>query len=106
VLVHGAGRCDKHLRQAKQDQQLRRGTAAQRGYGYRWQKASKIFLANNPLCVYCQRDGRITAATTVDHCIPHRGDPDLFWDQDNWQSLCTKCHNSRKQSEERRGGGG
>ena len=39
----------------------------------------------------------------VDHIKPHKGDLNLFWDQDNWQPLCKSCHDRDKQSEERRG---
>jgi 5-methylcytosine-specific restriction endonuclease McrA len=39
----------------------------------------------------------------VDHIRPHRGDPDLFWDQRNWQRLHRTCHSSRKQAVEKRG---
>lgn len=69
-----------------------RGTAAERGYGSRWQQARLSFLAANPLCVECKAAGVITEATTVDHVIPHRGDQSLFWDVNNWQSLCTHHH--------------
>jgi 5-methylcytosine-specific restriction enzyme A len=51
----------------------------------------------------CERDGRVTAASVVDHITPHRGDPALFWQAGNHQSLCASCHNSRKQAEESRG---
>lgn len=34
----------------------------------------------------------ITAATVVDHKMPHKGNMALFWDHDNWQSLCKPCH--------------
>lgn len=40
----------------------------------------------------------------ADHKQPHRGDPGLFWDPDNVQTLCKPCHDGRKQREERRGG--
>nr|WP_216668794.1 HNH endonuclease [Paraburkholderia xenovorans] len=56
----------------------------------------------NPLCVYCQRDGRVTAATVVDHIKEHRGDQTLFWDRANWASLCAHCHNTIKAQEEGR----
>lgn len=69
-------------------------------YGYRWQKARKVFLAEHPLCVYCQRLGRLSAATVVDHIKPHKGDLVLFWDPLNWQSLCKVCHDSAKRAEE------
>lgn len=78
---------------------------SERGYGWRWQKARLRFLQENPLCVYCQRQGRVTAATVVDHITPHRGDMDLFWDSDNWQPLCKHCHDSTKKREEAQGVG-
>ncbi len=40
-------------------------------------------------------------ATVVDHIKPHRGDPKLFWDQENWQALCARHHDRDKQREER-----
>ncbi len=39
----------------------------------------------------------------VDHIIPHRGDPKLFWDQSNMQSVSKAWHDSEKQSREKRG---
>lgn len=76
-------------------------TAAQRGYGYKWQKAREGFLRSHPLCVMCQAEDRVTAATVVDHKTPHRGDQALFWDRANWQSLCATHHSRDKQREER-----
>ena len=78
-------------------------TSSQRGYNYEWQKARLVHLNDNPLCVYCERDGRVTAANTVDHVTPHRGDMTLFWDRSNWMSLCASCHSSKKQREEAQG---
>lgn len=72
-----------------------RGSAAQRGYGARWQKARLLFLAQHPLCVHCDREGRVTAANVVDHVVPHRGNEVLFWDESNWMALC-KTHHDRK----------
>ena len=42
-------------------------------------------------------------ATVVDHIQPHRNDPVLFWDVENWQSLCELHHNAAKQAEEKNG---
>lgn len=77
-------------------------TSTQRGYGYRWQKARKTFLSRpeNVLCRMCEQQGRVTAATVVDHVVPHRGDQSLFWDMHNWQALCAPCHDIHKQREE------
>lgn len=44
----------------------------------------------------CLADGRTTAASVVDHKIPHKGDDALFWDETNHQSLCKPCHDGRK----------
>lgn len=39
-------------------------------------------------------------AIIVDHIIPHRGDMKLFWDEDNWQSLCKHCHDVKTAKED------
>lgn len=75
-------------------------TAHQRGYGYKWQKAREGWLRAHPLCAYCDREGRVSAATVVDHVVAHRGDMKVFWDKANWMSLCASCHSSVKQREE------
>lgn len=80
-------------------------TSSQRGYNYKWQKAREQYLNANPLCVFCERNGRTAAAKVVDHIIAHRGDMVLFWDQGNWQGLCKSCHDSVKQSQESAGYG-
>ncbi|MCV0371087.1 HNH endonuclease signature motif containing protein [Filomicrobium sp.] len=60
-------------------------------------------LAEEPLCRECRKRGHLTPATVVDHLKEHKGDPLLFFDYDNTQSLCSPCHDCAKQSEERRG---
>lgn len=72
-----------------------RGTAHRRGYTFAWQKASHAFLDEHPLCEECERHGRLTAATVVDHVKPHRGDQTLFWDESGWQALCKPCHDAK-----------
>ena len=72
-----------------------RGSAAERGYGADWRKARKQFLARNPLCNACMKQGVLTPATIVDHITPHRGDPRLFWAETNWQPLCKRCHDKK-----------
>ena len=75
----------------------------EKAYSHKWQKQRAHFLAKNPLCVYCNDFGRVTEANVVDHKTPHRMDYELFWNQENWQSLCTEHHQSSKQQEEHRG---
>ncbi|WP_283149743.1 HNH endonuclease [Silvimonas soli] len=76
-----------------------RGSSAKRGYGTAWRKARAAWLRKHPLCVECEQQGVLIAATVVDHIKPHKGDMALFWDRDNWQSLC-KSHHDRKTATE------
>lgn len=85
----------------------RRGSARDRGYTTKWDKASKGHLDHHPLCVYCAmgawgEDPRDTPATLVDHLIPHRGDQAVFWNRADWTSSCAECHDGPKQVVERR----
>lgn len=91
--------CKAHKAERRQRQDQKRGTAAQRGYGSKWQKARDLHLKEHPLCVHCQADGYVVAATVVDHIIPHKGDQKLFWRRSNWQSLC-KTHHDQKTAKE------
>lgn len=72
-------------------------------YGSRWRAARLRYLRANPLCRYCEEQGRLTGATVVDHIRPHKGDVALFWDTDNWQPLCTPCHDRIKRLLDERG---
>lgn len=74
-----------------------KNSSSERGYGHKWQKARNAFLGENPLCVMCESEGRLTPAQVVDHITPHRGDELLFWDRENWQPLCKIHHDSDKQ---------
>jgi len=99
-LHHGAG--FRSAVEQRRENDIRRGSSRRRGYTTAWQKARAAYLSRHPLCVFCERDGRVTAAAVVDHIEPHRGDHEKFWDSDNWQSLCKKHHDSTKQREEKR----
>ena len=105
--VTNDGYCPAHKRASRKRSDARRGGGTARGYGWRWRKARKAYLAAHPLCVACEAEGRTVAATEVDHIEPHRGDQVLFWRRGNWQALC-KSHHSRKTAGEdaRRGRGG
>ena len=72
-------------------------------YGRRWRKIRKQFLTENPLCVMCEEEGKITPATELDHIVRHKGCAELFFDVENLQSLCSLCHRSTKSQIERSG---
>lgn len=91
VVASGQRCACQHAKAKAHDAQ--RGTAAHRGYGGRWQRESKAFLAlpGNERCACgC---GRV--ADMVDHIRAHKGDPVLFWSRSNWQPFARVC-NSRK----------
>ena len=84
-------------RERRQETDKRRGSARERGYTSRWDKAAAAFKRRNPLCLGCHAVGRVTAAAVVDHVEPHRGDDARFWDPDNWQPACAWHHDAIKQ---------
>jgi 5-methylcytosine-specific restriction enzyme A len=101
ALVRGSRFCGEHAHRTSEARAAGgRGTATERGYGARWQKAREAYLVAHPLCVNCKKHGRVTAARVVDHIVPHRGDETLFWDESNWQALCDftsphDCHGAK-----------
>lgn len=103
VLVSdGTARCDKHKRAVSRSFDDRRGSSAERGYGYKWQQARAVFLAENPLCAEHEAQGALVPATVVDHKVPHKGDMSLFWRRSNWQPLCKPCHDRKTATEDSR----
>jgi 5-methylcytosine-specific restriction endonuclease McrA len=65
----------------------------------RWLRLRLLFLAEHPLCVECERQGKIVSAVDVDHITPHGGDWGLFLDRANLQGLCKACHGVKTRSE-------
>lgn len=72
-----------------------RESSSKRGYGYMWMIKREKYLETHPFCLECDKEGIREVATVVDHIIPHRGNQQLFWDQNNWQPLC-KYHHDKK----------
>ena len=66
----------------------------------RWRRLRSQQLAKDPLCRFCLDVGRETAATVVDHIEQHKNCLESFYDPDNLQSLCKKCHDNSKQLQE------
>lgn len=56
----------------------------------KWKEISKNHLKNSPYCVVCGNK-----AEHVDHIQPHRGNLDLFYNEDNLESLCHDCHSKK-----------
>lgn len=68
----------------------------------RWQKLRRAQLQEHPLCKFCLERGPVTAATIVDHVVPHKGDWTAFC-TGKLQSLCRPCHDSVKRQIELHG---
>ncbi|MBI5618785.1 MAG: HNH endonuclease [Gammaproteobacteria bacterium] len=64
-------------------------------YDERWKRIRRAFLSANPLCIECEREGKLEPATVVDHVIAHRGDRRLFYDVANYAALCATHHNRK-----------
>ncbi|WCB45049.1 HNH endonuclease [Nitratidesulfovibrio vulgaris] len=99
-----SGLCPHHAECAKEEQRTAqrahdrtRGNAASRGYGSAWRALRAQVLREEPLCRACAAQGRITAATDVDHIVSRaQGGTD---DRANLQPLCHACH-SRKTAQQ------
>ena len=89
------GRCAEHARQEQKQYNDRRGSAASRGYGYRWSKYVRpMVLRRHPICVDPFGIGCTNASTDADHFIPKAaGGTDSI--EDNLGGTCHDCH-SRK----------
>jgi 5-methylcytosine-specific restriction enzyme A len=60
---------------------------------HQWRKLRKHGLMMQPFCVECG-----APATVRDHITPVT-EGGSFWDIDNHQSMCAKCHNAKSGSE-------
>lgn len=98
VLVRdGTGRCARHPREAW----AKKPTATKRITGRKLQAMRASLFQRNPLCVECQRLGKVTLATQRDHVIPlAEGGRD---DCSNEQGLCEPCHEAKSLAEALRG---
>lgn len=96
LIPYGQKYCETHKKLHPEETR----SAGKRGYGSRWQKFSRNYLKEHPLCVRCQKEGKYVRATVVDHIKPHRGDPKLFWDVENMQPLCKSCHDRKTRRED------
>lgn len=63
----------------------------ERGYGTAWDRLrQRILTRDKHLCQQCKREGRLTAASQVDHIKPKaQGGTD---DAENLQAICGPCH--------------
>jgi 5-methylcytosine-specific restriction protein A len=108
-LTDGGPRCELHQveprryrTKADRAYDERRGSAASRGYDWRWQRLRAVVLAEEPLCRACRAAGRVTAATEVDHIEPIERAPERRLERANLQALCHACHVRKTAEDERK----
>ena len=102
--------CDACTKAKPQQLDDRRGSSHARGYGVDWQRRREAWLQAHPLCgdrldgpsaidSLCVQRGRVMGANVVDH-IRRKGAGGED-DESNFQSLCDRCHNVKRQREGR-----
>lgn len=97
LVRDGSGRCEAHQRPAWSKQV----GATKRTTGRKLQAMRAQLFRASPLCVACEAQGRVTAATQRDHIIPlAEGGAD---DASNVQALCEACHEVKSKAEAARG---
>jgi 5-methylcytosine-specific restriction endonuclease McrA len=80
-----------------------------RNFRERWLKAEDIpigdpgeqvdLMIRRTYCAACEA-GPLPQDAPVDHRKPHHGNPDLLWNFENLQRLCTRCHNRKTRMEQ------
>jgi 5-methylcytosine-specific restriction protein A len=93
--VKGSSYCTEHKCIADKAADTKRLSSRERGYDSKWDKASKTFVKNHPICMICG----IRPSAVTDHIVPHKGDMKLFWNKSNWQAACEHCHNAKTAGE-------
>jgi 5-methylcytosine-specific restriction protein A len=88
--------CDEHKREKKTPESValydkRRGSPSKRGYNNDWVKFRKFYLREHPLCVQCEKEGRITPASEIHHIKTLRDGGDKYGES-NLMPLCHSCH--------------
>jgi len=93
----GTGRCPDLPREAW----VKKADAPKRISGRKLQKLRADLFRQSPLCVVCQAEGRITAATERDHIVPLSQTQKDEASNVGMQALCHACHEAKSKRERR-----
>lgn len=73
----------------------------------RWRRVRKrVLMRDKGLCQACLAKGKLERGNHVDHKLRAIDRPDLFWNADNLQTLCHRCHSRKTRHEMTEPGGG
>jgi len=71
----------------------RTGSADKRLNGWLRREQRVRYLGQHPLCAECERQGRVTAATELDHVLAlGKGGVANAYDDSGLEGLCHRCH--------------
>ena len=59
-----------------------------------WRKVRKAYFTMNPLCKWCEEEGKVVAADVVDHIIEINNGGEKL-DSNNLMSMCHPHHNQK-----------
>lgn len=89
----GTSRCEAH----KRPEWNKKTDAPKRMTGHKLQAARAALFQRNPLCVECERRGKVKLAQHRDHIVPlSEGGLDV---EENTQGLCAECHEGKSLAE-------
>ena len=85
------GRCPTHARVKEQQRPNR--IIRRWYYRDRWKRErERVMVEAGYTCASC---GVIHHQLEVDHIVKHAGNPELFWNRNNLQVLCSACHHRK-----------
>jgi 5-methylcytosine-specific restriction protein A len=97
--VKGSRHCDTHTQSKAPTIERQAFTAKYKTAA--WESIRARQLSANPLCAACLIDGRITAASHVDHVFPWAAIGPHAFTRNYFQSLCPQCHGIKSGLEKR-----
>ncbi len=90
-------RLTKNIPPAKDKTSARRGSKIYSRN--RWTKASNRYRLKRAECEVLYDKDIIVPSDVVDHILPERFWPSLFWNEENWQALSRSIHQRKSQLE-------
>lgn len=96
LVRDGSGRCSKHPTKPW----VHAADAVPRIRGRKLQQLREALFRANPLCVECQKQGKVKLATERDHIVAlEDGGQDA---EDNTQGLCHACNEAKRVTQQQR----
>lgn len=95
------GKCRACRLEVQAERTAERASPEERGYGPAWRRFRKWFIARNPLCGHCEKEGLTRLARELDHIKP-LDEGGALLDAENVQGLCHRHHRIKTEQDKRR----